>query len=160
MLRSILSPATCADCRNCCVFEEQSTWELPTFSAKTAQRMKNVCPDLKTKQVGENRVQVFLKPNAGTQPCPFLDPASGCTLPPEEKPFACSLWPVRVMRTEDGNTVLTLYQGCNGMTDAQLPALYELLKNGLKARILAEIQKDETLILPYHPNYRILDIPL
>ena len=32
MLSSILSGSTCAKCRNCCIFEEQSAWELPTFS--------------------------------------------------------------------------------------------------------------------------------
>ena len=39
MLSSILSGSTYAKCRNCCIFEEQSAWELPTFSVGAAARL-------------------------------------------------------------------------------------------------------------------------
>lgn len=151
MLKSVLSPDTCAKCQNCCVFEEESAWELPTFSAETVKRT-----DMEMTQIGD-RYRFPLPKGKGIQPCPFLDPKSGCTLPAVEKPFACSIWPLRVMKDEQGNRFLTLYQGCDGMPYSIIPALMQLLENGLKARILAEINKDEGMILPLHPKYRILE---
>lgn len=149
MLSSILSGETCANCRNCCVFEVQSTWELPTFPAKAAARLAEN-PAYTVKQEG-TRFRITLPDTGTAQPCPFLDPHSGCTLPADEKPFACKLWPVRVMRRADGSPALALYRGCPGIPDAD--ALRPLLENGLRARIFAEAERDPSLILPYHPNY-------
>lgn len=158
MLKSILSPETCAKCRNCCVFVRESAWELPTFSAAAAKRL----PPERLAPVGD-RFRYTLEYGAeedGTanmaQPCPFLDVETGCTLPPEEKPFACSIWPLRVMESPDGGHILTLYQGCAGMPYTKLPALRKLLAEGLQARIESEVVRDPSLVLPYHPKYRCL----
>ena len=154
MLKTIFDTDTCANCRNCCVFEEQSTWELPTFSADTAARLNGYV----LTRIG-NRVRVTLPCDEThtAKPCPFLDPESGCTLPPEEKPFACSIWPLRVMRTETGETILALYRGCPGLPEEKIPALKALLDSGLRDRIYQEAAADPSLILPYHENYIPLD---
>ncbi len=149
MLSSILSGETCANCRNCCVFEVQSTWELPTFSAKTAARLADH-PAYTAAQEGA-RFRITLPDTGEAQPCPFLNPHSGCTLPADEKPFACKLWPVRVMRQADGSPALALYRGCPGIPDADV--LRPLLESGLRERIFAEAERDPSIILPYHPNY-------
>ena len=156
MLKTILSPETCAACRNCCIFEEQSAWELPTFPAVSAERLMNR-PQYRFRQA-EGRIRVTLPYDEthAAQPCPFLDPESGCTLPPEEKPFACSVWPLRLMRRPDGSAALALYAGCPGVPDAEDPAWSRLLDGGLRDRIFAEAERDPSLILPYHPNYRFL----
>ena len=156
MLRSILSGETCARCQNCCVFEEQSAWELPTFSAEAAKRLENRPAYRVTEQNGRYRITLPYDETHAAQPCPFLDPASGCTLPPAEKPFACSLWPVRVMPDADGKPALALYHGCPGVPDSNLDALCTLLDGGLRARIFDEAERDPSIILPYHPNYRYL----
>lgn len=159
MLSSILSGTTCAACQNCCIFEEQSAWELPTFSAAAVRRLQSD-PRWKIREEnGRYRITLPYDSTHTAQRCPFLDPASGCTLPPEEKPFACSLWPVRVMRSADNQTALTLYHGCPGVTDEKLPALHALLNSGLRKRIMQEAERDPSLILPYHPNYIYLDQP-
>ena len=159
MLSSILSGTTCAACQNCCIFEEQSAWELPTFSAAAVRRLQGD-PRWKIREEnGRYRITLPYDSTHTAQRCPFLDPASGCTLPPEEKPFACSLWPVRVMRSADNQTALTLYHGCPGVTDEKLPALHALLNSGLRERIMQEAERDPSLILPYHPNYIYLDQP-
>ena len=44
--------------------------------------------------------------------CPFLDPQNGCILPAEEKPFECSIWPLRYMRMPDGRTEVCLTPTC------------------------------------------------
>ena len=158
MLKSVLSPETCAVCRNCCIFEEQSAWELPSFSAASAERVADR-PQYSVRQEKNGRVRVTLPydESHAAQLCPFLDPACGCTLPAEEKPFACSIWPLRLMRRPDGTAAIALYQGCPGVPETDDPAWQELLDGGLRGRILAEAVRDPSLILPYHPNYRFLE---
>lgn len=157
MLKTILSAETCAKCRNCCIFEVQSAWELPTFSAASVRRLADRPEYHITEVSGRFRITLPYDDAKTAQPCPFLDPASGCTLPPDEKPFACALWPVRIMRDDNGTARLALYQGCDGMTENVLPALKKLLDDGLRERIFAEAEKDPSIILPYHPNYRFLE---
>ena len=157
MLKTILSPETCAACRNCCIFEEQSAWELPSFAAASAERLADR-PQYRTRQEnGRIRVTLPYDDTHTAQPCPFLDPASGCTLPAEEKPFACSVWPLRLMKKPDGTAALALYQGCPGVPDIGDPVWSSLLDGGLRERIFAEAERDPSLILPYHPNYRFLE---
>ncbi len=157
MLKTILSPETCAACRNCCVFEEQSAWELPSFAAASAERLADR-PQYRVRQEnGRIRVTLPYDDTHTAQPCPFLDPASGCTLPPAEKPFACSVWPLRLMKKPDGSAALALYQGCPGVPEISDPAWRKLLDGGLRERIFAEAERDPSLILPYHPNYRFLE---
>lgn len=157
MLKTILSPETCAACRNCCIFEEQSAWELPSFAAASAERLAGR-PQYRVRQEnGRIRVTLPYDDTHTAQPCPFLDPASGCTLPAEEKPFACSVWPLRLMKKPDGSAAIALYQGCPGVPDIGDPAWSRLLDGGLRERIFAEAERDPSLILPYHPNYRFLE---
>ena len=154
MLKSILSPKTCAACKNCCVFRPESAWEMPTFSKAAIDRLPKGYPI----QPDGDRYRIMLSYGAedAARPCPFLDSQTGCTLPPEEKPFACGIWPIRVMPDSDGKPALTLYQGCDGLPDADAPALHALLDSGLRLRILKAAEQDPTLIVPYHPNYRYL----
>lgn len=159
MLKSLLSANTCAACRNCCVFEPQSAWELPTFSAKAIDRLRQTQPTLAVTPVTDSdryRITLPYDESGSAQPCPFLDPNSGCTLPAEEKPFACSLWPIRVME-KDGRTMLTLYRGCDGLPEEKIEAVRALLEHGLRTRIMQEAESDPTLILPYHSNYAVLE---
>ncbi len=156
MLKEILSADTCARCRNCCVFLPQSAWELPTFDAKSRSRLSAADYDI-TPTADGKRFHITLRYDAAgeAQPCPFLDAEHGCTLPADEKPFACSLWPVRVMH-KNGKRYLTMYRGCDGLPEAKADAVKTLLQSGLATRIAAELAADPTLALPYHENYLIL----
>ena len=156
MLKTILSPETCVLCRNCCIFEEQSAWELPSFPAESAERLADRPQYAVRQENGRIRITLPYDETHAAQPCPFLDPASGCTLTAAEKPFACSIWPLRLMRRPDGSAALALYDGCPGVPDADDPAWSRLLDGGLRDRIFAEAERDPSLILPYHPNYRFL----
>ncbi len=153
MLKRILSGETCAKCRNCCVFEEQSAWELPAFSAKAVKRLADRPAYRITECGGRYRITLPYDDTHAAQPCPFLDEASGCTLPDDEKPFACKIWPVRVMRDDAGALRLTLYQNCCGIPADSHAALDRLLQDGLRERIFSEAARDASLILPYHENY-------
>ena len=151
MLSAVLSGETCAKCRNCCIFEERSAWEVPTFSAEAAARLPETYQ--RTKDGARYRITLPYDETHTAQRCPFLDDSKGCTLPPEEKPFACSLWPVRLMRDESGRVFFALYRGCPGIPETALDKVRELLNSGLRARVLAEAARDPSLILPYHKNY-------
>ena len=154
MLKQILAAETCAKCRNCCVFEKQSAWELPAFSKEAAARLNDKNAVMHPEG---DRFRLTLQYNDdNAQPCPFLDSRSGCTLPAAEKPFACKIWPVRLMRDETGKLRLALYQGCPGVPADRTDRLNTLLENGLSAQIFREAEQDPSLILPYHPNYRWL----
>jgi len=153
MLSALLSGKTCAECRNCCVFEEQSAWEVPTFSAEAIARL----PEDSSCQVQADgkRFRIIL-PYDGThtaKKCPFLNDSTGCTLMAEEKPFACKLWPIRLMRDETGAVFPALYNGCPGIPAEKTEAVCALLNSGLLARALQEAERDPSLILPYHGNY-------
>ncbi len=156
MLSSIFTGAVCAQCRNCCIFEEQSAWELPTFCKAAAERLRDLPQYRVQEENGRYRITLPYDESHAAQRCPFLDPANGCTLPADEKPFACSLWPVRLMPDADGKPVPALYQGCPAMPEEKLPALRALLDGGLRDRIYAEAACDPSIILPYHPNYRYI----
>lgn len=156
MLSPILTAASCAACKNCCVFEEQSAWELPAFSVGAAARLADHPDYPMTEENGRYRITLPYDDTHAAQPCPFLDPDSGCTLPKDEKPFACSIWPLRLMRDADGAVRLALYKGCPGIPADRHAALDALLENGLRERIFAEAEADPSLILPYHPNYVFL----
>ena len=156
MLRSIFTGEACAACKNCCIFEEQSAWELPTFPEAAVSRLADRPEYTVTEENGRFRVTLPYDDTHAAQNCPFLDPAHGCTLPPEEKPFACSLWPVRLMPDAEGKPALALYQGCPALPEEKTPALRALLDSGLSARIYEEAARDPSIILPYHPNYQFL----
>lgn len=159
MLKEILSSCTCAVCKNCCVFLPQSAWELPTFCEASVRRLAESHPHLQitpTEDGRRYRIALPYDASGKAQPCPFLNAETGCTLPAEEKPFACSLWPVRVME-QAGTQLLTLYRGCDGLPEENAEQVKALLNDGLRERILAEAAADPTLILPYHENYLILE---
>ncbi|MFR2154515.1 MAG: hypothetical protein ACLS48_07625 [[Eubacterium] siraeum] len=40
MLTEILSREACAKCRVCCVFDKDDIWEIPCYSAETAEYIK------------------------------------------------------------------------------------------------------------------------
>lgn len=153
MLKTILDGETCANCRNCCIFEEQSAWELPTFPAAASERLQGRPEYTVTEENGRFRIALPYDETHAAQPCPFLDPESGCTLPEDEKPFACKLWPVRLMRDAQGNVSLTLYRGCPGVPAETHESLDRLLDDGLRERIFAAAARDPSIILPRHSNY-------
>ena len=153
MLSALLSGETCAQCKNCCIFEEQSAWEVPTFSAAAVRRLPAQSAYQVTAEGARFRITLPYDETHTAKPCPFLNAETGCTLPPEEKPFACSLWPIRLMRDENGTVFFALYQGCPGIPAEQAEAVRALLDGGLRERALWEAEQDPSLILPYHANY-------
>jgi len=109
MLSSILKKSDCAECRFCCSFRRQSLWETPIFDAPTVKKLRTLYPAAKFRPAGPSGksftfdISDQYKTNDPEEEarCPFLDINSGCVLPPDLKPFDCSIWPFRAVRRPD-----------------------------------------------------------
>lgn len=106
MLHNVLTHETCAKCRICCSFVKEDAWESPLFSKEDMERIKKagiledcfdkVCKDGREVYMAHyefhDEKEILL--------CPCLDEKKGCILG-SEKPFECSIWPIRIFCRED-----------------------------------------------------------
>lgn len=130
MLKKILSKDTCANCRICCVFDDDDLWELPgeIESPKQSEDGLYYCPKLSEK---------------------------GCTLG-DKKPFECKIWPFRVMEYK-GNLVITLSPVCGSLYKKPLNELMEFLKNDRLYELIFKTAKQRPdIVKPYVKGYPIL----
>ena len=104
MLSKILKKSDCAACKFCCSFRRQSLWETPIFDAETVEKLRKLYPHANFRNEGTESFtfdisdQYKSSRNEEEAPCPFLDAEKGCVLPPEQKPFDCTIWPFRAVR--------------------------------------------------------------
>lgn len=168
MLSSILSQKQCAACKFCCSFRRQSLWETPLFPPDVVEKLS--LPN-EYGVVGEFRtVDDPQKSGAGSLvlenkyrtadpeeevPCTFLDSNRGCILKPEEKPFDCSIWPLRIMR-KNGELVIALTPTCPSIGATPRPELVELVKNGLGAKIFEYAKAHPYIIKEYRDGFPII----
>ena len=81
--------------------------------------------------------------------CPFLDSTKGCILPRDLKPFDCSIWPLRVVRSDD-NIKVVLTPTCSAINKIELSDVKKFVKEELEEKILIyakshpEIIKDDS----------------
>lgn len=168
MLSKVLSKASCAECRFCCSFRRSSLWELPRLPAEFAEKYKT---DTEGKEIRYIFDECGGVPFAVTDltggyktddpaeevKCPFLDPRRGCILPPEDKPFDCSIWPLRYMRREDGSLVTALTPTCPEINKLPQEPLTELLDGGLRGQIEAYAKEHPYMIKPYREGFPVLE---
>lgn len=102
MLTHLLRAQDCAACRLCCHFQRSSAWETPAIEPELVAlyRELNPPPPLMERADGSITFALRFPPDdaSAEAPCPMLDASSGCTLPREQRPFECRLWPLRLMR--------------------------------------------------------------
>ena len=158
MLSKILSRKTCAACKFCCSFRRQSLWETPLFSPEIAEKLQ------KTNEygiVGEfSDGKIILKGYRTDDPeeevpCTFLDPERGCLLKPEDKPFDCSIWPLRIM-DKDGELVIALTPTCPAIGAVPNQALIDLVKNGLGEQIFEYAKTHPYIVKRYREGFPII----
>lgn len=136
MLSSILSPLRCAACRNCCVFHDASLWEIPAPLVAVAR-------------------DGSLRPGQEPWRCSALDESRGCTLAARDKPFECSLWPLRVM-TRNGRTLIAAARSCPAVDAAFLERARALLAAGLEQKIIDRLRVQPGIARPWSDNYTML----
>lgn len=157
MLKKILSPKTCADCRICCKFDCTDTWELPVISDETAARVKELCPE--TEFIITGNELTFKSPNLHGDElfqCPALT-ENGCGLKAEDKPFDCKIWPFRIMRDENESIVITVSELCIGMKNFSADYLRKfLIEENLDTLIFDYAASYPSHIKPMQEGYKPL----
>ncbi len=144
MLSKILSKSDCASCKFCCSFRRQSLWETPLFSKEEAAVLKKEFPHADFIPAGKDSLTINLLPLYKTDDseeevaCPFLDPSKGCLLPKDEKPFDCSIWPLRAVKNVDGKIKVKLTPTCPAISRLPLETVKEFVKENLAEKIITE----------------------
>ncbi len=160
MLSPILAKSTCATCKFCCSFRRQSLWETPIFDKTTMERLSELFPNAKFRAAGPSGKSytfdisdAYKTQNPEEEAvCPFLDPARGCSLPSELKPFDCNIWPLRVVsvpkQTESGPAQLAvaLTPTCPAINKVPLEQVKQLAASGLGQQILDYAEKNPDII--------------
>ncbi|MCM1381784.1 MAG: hypothetical protein NC192_07565, partial [Muribaculaceae bacterium] len=154
MLKNILNPRDCAECRICCVFDGDDIWEIPVIDGGRKKRVEERFPHLKFEPRGDGWVFAMGEPRDGLFTCPALDPQKGCTLE-GDKPFDCMIWPYRVMNF-GGKRVISIAALCPSMYGKPLSALCGELENGLAEKIFAFADENPDIVKPYEKGYPIL----
>lgn len=161
MLKNILSPKTCAECRICCIFDKYDVWETPVISSELKEKISGERDGLKFVAKGDSGAYIFNMEDSWDEEkeifvCPALDPDKGCTLG-EYKPFDCKIWPYRIMEL-NGALVISIASICPDMYAKPLNALVGELDSGLADKIFEEAEKNPAIIKPYEQGYPILKV--
>ncbi|MCR4947013.1 MAG: hypothetical protein K5929_08750, partial [Lachnospiraceae bacterium] len=88
--------------------------------------------------------------------CPFLDENTGCILPGEDKPFDCSIWPLRYMEKPDGKRCVALTPTCPEINKVPVERLKELAEEGLGEKIAEYAETHPYMIKGYRDGFEIL----
>ena len=195
MLSEILSKATCAECRFCCVFRRQSLWETPLLSEEFMKRYTKGADGSEVRYrkyrftddgtnvpypeharhcrmfeghgtgmpsedgmiYGQTELSQLYKTDNPEEevPCPFLDSEKGCTLPDEDKPFDCKIWPLRLMKAE-GKLAVCLTPTCPAVNKLPVSRVRELVENGLGEIIFAQGEKEPYMVKEYREGFTVL----
>lgn len=162
MLSAILKKSDCASCKFCCSFRRQSLWETPLFSKEIAQKLGEAFPEAKFRPVGKSSMTIDLEKLYKTNnpeeevPCPFLDSKNGCCLPPDLKPFDCSIWPFRAVRVNEDTISVALTPTCPSVNKVPREKIMEFLNDGLGKKILDYARENPDIIKEYSEFFLVL----
>lgn len=170
MLSKVLSKNSCAACKFCCSFRRKSLWETPLFPHEIAEKLSReneygVVGEFRMSQTvqGVRFDRLVLENNYRSDdpeeevPCTFLDPQKGCILKGEDKPFDCSIWPLRIM-DRNGEFVIALTPTCPSIGSTPGENLVELVKSGLGEKIYEYAKTHPYIIKEYHEGFPIIEI--
>lgn len=168
MLSRVLSKQSCAACKFCCSFRRQSLWETPLFPPEVVEKLSKpneygVVGEFATVETpqGPSAGRLVLEDKFRTDdpeeevPCTFLDPHKGCILKAEDKPFDCSIWPLRVME-KGGELVIALTPTCPTIGATPRSELIALVKNGLGAKIFEYAKTHPYIVKKYREGFPII----
>lgn len=163
MLSKVLSKSICAECKFCCSFRRGSLWETPLFSEETVQKLESdgYCfVNCKEGEIRYGRMELeggYCTADPEEEvPCSFLDAKQGCILTNEDKPFDCKIWPLRIMRKQDGALVIALTPTCPEIGSQPSKAMEDLVKDGLGEVIYAYAAEHPYIIKEYREGFPVL----
>ena len=168
MLSAVLSKKTCAECRFCCTFRRKSLWETPLLSEEF---MKMHTVSVNGEPVayrnysdkgliyGQTDLTKFYKTDDPEEEvtCPFLDPEKGCSLPEDEKPFDCKIWPLRYMRMPERDCKVCLTPTCPAINKIDVSVMEDLVRNGLGDKIREYADTHPYIIKDYRDGFIVLE---
>lgn len=167
MLSKVLSKSSCASCGFCCSFRRQSLWELPKMPASFAEKypvgfggepvsytfgeqdgVRYAVTELRGKYLTDGPEEEVR--------CPFLDPEKGCTLPEDDKPFDCKIWPLRYMKMPDGTLKVCLTPTCPEINKVPAESMKRLVSGGLGEKIAGYAQRYPFIIKEYKDGFTLM----
>lgn len=157
MLKKILSPSDCASCKFCCSFRRQSLWETPIFTEDSKEKLSNLYPFAKFRPITISPLKqsfftIDLLNSYQTNdpeeeaPCPFLKDGTGCILPQNLKPFDCSIWPLRVVKSSSQDLSIVLTPTCKAINKLPLETVSSFVHNELEKNILSYAKNHPEII--------------
>lgn len=157
MLTHLFTPDQCARCKLCCNFHRSTAWETPSLEPQTAERLSAAGVPLRRREDGSRTFGLHFcsEDPAETADCPMLDPSAGCTMPREERPFECRIWPLRLMKGAHGLS-LGLYVGCPALTDDVRAKLTAEATGSLLPALRAYAEQHPASVRPEDPAYTII----
>ena len=156
MLKGLLSPSSCAECKVCCVFDRDDCWEMPLIKPELKEIIEKVFSEVKIKKVDSKKCGIFEAEfdEDGLAKCPMLG-EKGCKLG-ENKPFDCRIWPFRVMKK--GNLLLlTLSPVCETVSKLPVSAVSEFAEK-LSDTVFSEALNNPEMIKDYIDGYPVFAV--
>lgn len=127
MLKSILTPNTCKECKICCNYSEKSLWDIPGFTKIEYERTIKDFPHMKDIAYYKNNLYYFTPTKKDDiYLCPFLS-NDGCKLG-GKKPFKCAIWPLYVV-TDGGDLYIAVSKVCPHIPNIKSDIFHGLLHN-------------------------------
>ena len=158
MLTRIFTPDSCAECRLCCNFHRRTAWETPALEPQDVQRLRERGVPLTRHASGADTIALPFRTDDPEEValCPLLDPARGCTLPREERPFECRIWPLRLMRDDAGTLLIGCYDACPALTPPVREKLHAHARGELLPALLRFAEHNPAAIRPLDPAYCVV----
>lgn len=156
MLKEILDPCSCAQCRVCCVFDSSDIWEMPVFTPETVEKIRCAKPETNFVPHGNGFI---IDPGEFGESELFTCPAlteNGCMLG-DGKPFDCRIWPFRIMSI-GGIRAITIASLCSEMYSRPLSQLVEFLDKGLAEKIFRYAEEHPEIVKLYDYGYPVLKL--
>lgn len=157
MLTHLFTPAECAQCKLCCHFHRSSAWETPALEPSLILSLQAKKIPLEKRADGSVSFHLTFKTTSDEETCncPMLDTSKGCTLPREDRPFECRIWPLRLMQ-HDGKLAIGLYQSCPALQPQVSTRLIAYATGELLPKLLQFAQTHPLSVRDSHPSYTII----
>lgn len=152
MLKKLLSPARCAECRLCCGFVDSDKWEIPLLAG--VQERASAEKFGATTEIPGTNSAVYCMEFHGNEVimCPAAS-ERGCMLG-AERPFDCRIWPFRVMEL-NGSRVITLSPVCPASLEMKVGEVSEFVNSGFAEILFEHARNYPETVKPYLDGYPI-----
>lgn len=157
MLTGIFSPTRCSECKLCCNFHRNTAWETPALQPEQVFILQEMCVPLEKRADGTTSFYLHFTSDSPDEVanCPMLDTCTGCTLPREQRPFECRIWPLRIMK-KSNRKLIGIYENCPALSGNVFENLKSYAISELLPEILSYATRNPEAIRDYDSSYKII----